>query len=253
MRGTSITQHCRHFGSVVLWVTGHVLSAELLREWRGGKSMADFPVVPERLALVNVDMQNCFVEVAADGYAVLERINRLAAVCREVGILVVHARHVLRPDKSNVGVFGEIFPWESLTKLLPDDERGALHQGVVVDPRDLLLEKPRFGAFHATDLELLLRTRGVDTIMITGIQTNICCDTTAREAMAREFRVFFLSDGTATSDDDEISAAELQKATLYSIGAFSQVQTVDEMIEKIRDAARAEQRASEHDLRTQPV
>lgn|GEM_PF-4004128 len=101
--------------------------------------MADFPVVPERLALVNVDMQNCFVEDAADGYAVLERINRLAAVCRDVGVQVVHARHVLRPDKSNVGVFGEIFPWESLTKILPEDERGALHQGVVVDPRDLLL------------------------------------------------------------------------------------------------------------------
>lgn len=215
--------------------------------------MANFPVVPERLALVNVDMQNCFVEAAADGYAVLERINRLAAVCREAGVLVVHARHVLRPDKSNVGVFGEIFPWESLTKILPDNERGALHQGVVVDSRDRLLEKPRFGAFHATDLEMMLRTHGVDTIMITGIQTNICCDTTAREAMAREFRVFFLSDGTATSDDDEISAAELQKATLYSMGAFAQVLTVNEMIDKIRHAASGEKRDGELDLRTQAV
>ena len=215
--------------------------------------MADFPVIPERMALVNVDMQNCFVESAADGYAVLERINRLAAVCRDAGVLVIHARHVLRPDKSNVGVLGEIFPWESLAKILLDVERGALHQGVVVDPRDLLLEKPRFGAFHATDLEMMLRTRGVDTIMITGIQTNICCDTTAREAMAREFRVFFLSDGTGTSDDDGISAAELQKATLYSMGTFAQVLTVDEMIEKIRYAASAEKRVGEPDLRTQAV
>jgi len=76
--------------------------------------MVDFAVVPERTALVNVDMQNCFVHdspiSAPDGLVVLERINRLAAECRGVGILVVHVSHVLRPDGSNTGVLGELAP-----------------------------------------------------------------------------------------------------------------------------------------------
>ena len=74
----------------------------------------DFAVVPERMALINVDLQNCFVQgypsSAPDGLALLERINGLAAVCRAAGILVIHTRHVLRPDGSNLGILGEIAP-----------------------------------------------------------------------------------------------------------------------------------------------
>ncbi|MFL5803621.1 MAG: isochorismatase family protein [Roseiflexaceae bacterium] len=55
------------------------------------------------------------------------------------------------------------------------------------DSRDVLLEKPRFGAFHAAHLELLLRARGIDTLIITGIATNVFCETTAREARFATF------------------------------------------------------------------
>jgi len=164
--------------------------------------MVDFAVVSERTALINVDMQNCFVEgyrsSAPDGLVVLDRINRLAAVCREAGILVVHTRHVLRPDGSDAGVLAEIVP--RLDHVSRGSEGAAFHKGLVVDSCDVLLEKPRFGAFNATDLELLLRARGIDTLIITGSATNVCCETTAREAAVRDFRVFFLSDGTATRD-----------------------------------------------------
>lgn len=202
--------------------------------------MVDFAVVPERTALINVDMQNCFVagyEMSApDGLVVLERINRLAAVCREVGILVVHTCHVLRPDGSDAGVLREIVP--ELDHVSRDTEAAALHKGLVVDACDIHLEKPRFGAFHATNLELLLRARGIDTLIITGIATNVCCETTAREANVRDFRVFFLSDGTATGGIGDVSPAEFQKATLTTLGAlFAQVLTVDEMIKKITHAA----------------
>lgn len=199
--------------------------------------MADFAVVPERMALINVDLQNCFVAGAADGLATLDRINRLAAVCREAGILVIHTSHVLRPDGSNMGVLGELVPKVRDGLLNKGAESAALHQGLVVDSRDLLLEKPRFGAFHGTDLELILRTRGIDTVIISGISTPVCCDTTAREANARDFRVLFLSDGTATSGSD---AAQHQEATLEILdGLFAQVLTVDEMLQKIRGAARS--------------
>ena len=123
--------------------------------------MVDFAVVPERTALINVDLQNCFVQgypiSAPDGLAVLDRINRLAAACRAAGILVIHTSHVLRPDGSNMGVLGEMAPPVKEGIINKGAESAALHTGLVVDARDILLDKPRFGAFHGTDLELILR------------------------------------------------------------------------------------------------
>ncbi|MFH1489169.1 MAG: isochorismatase family cysteine hydrolase, partial [Pseudomonadota bacterium] len=201
--------------------------------------MVDFTVVPQRTALINVDMQNCFVAdspiAAPDGLTVLNRINPLIAACRRAGIVVIHTAYMLRPDGSNLGVHGEISPLAKAGILNKGSESASLHPDLIVDIRDIILEKPRFGAFHGTDLELILRARGIDTVIISGIATNVCCETTAREATVRDFHVFFLSDGTATADMGNASAAELQKATLATLGAlFAQVLTVDEMLEKIR-------------------
>jgi ureidoacrylate peracid hydrolase len=206
--------------------------------------MVDFAVVPQRTALVNVDVQNCFVHgsplSAPDGLIVLDRINCVAAACRAAGILVIHVSHVLRRDGSNTGVLGEIAPIVQQGIIMRGSESAALHKGLVVDPRDILLEKPRFGAFYSTDLELILRSRGIDSIIVTGISTNVCCETTAREATVRDFRVFFLSDGTANSDIGDISAAELKRATCATLGRmFAHVLTVDEMIQKIHGASRS--------------
>ena len=205
--------------------------------------MADFAVVPSRTALINVDMQNCFVQgspiSAPEGLEVQDRVNRLAAACRKAGIVVVHTSHVLRPDGSNIGVLGELAPIVKEGIVTKGSDSAALHKGLHVDPRDILLDKPRFGAFHATDLELILRSHGIDTVIISGIATNVCCETTAREATVRDFRVFFLSDGTATFGIGDVSAAEMQKATCATLGfVFAQVLTVDEMIRKIDSASR---------------
>jgi ureidoacrylate peracid hydrolase len=171
---------------------------------------------------------------------ILERVNRLAAACRRAGILVIHASVVLRPDHSNLGTLAEFNPLAKEGILDKGSPSAALHKGLVVDPRDILLDKPRFGAFHGTDLELILRNRGIDTIIISGIATNICCETSAREAAVRDFRVIFLSDGTATAPMGGLSAAELQKATCATLGfLFAQILTVDEMIRKIEGVARA--------------
>lgn len=203
--------------------------------------MVDFAVVPERTALINVDLQNVFVEgdwpAAPDGLAVVDRINRLAAVCRQAGILVIHTSHVLRPDGSNMGVLGELAPPVRDGLITKGAETAALHKALLIDSQDILLEKPRFGAFYSTDLELILRARGIDTVIISGIATNVCCETTAREAMVRDFRVLFLSDGTAASAMGNATVAELHRATLATLGTvFAQVLTVDEVIQKIRCA-----------------
>ena len=197
--------------------------------------MVDFAVSPRRTALVNVDLQNFFVDSAEDGVALVKRINELAARCREAGILVIHTAHVLRPDGSNIGVLGEIVPEIKDEGLL---NRGsvtaALHADLEVDARDVFLEKPRFGAFYGTDLELILRSHDIDTVIISGIATDVCCDTTAREANARDFRVLFLSDGTATNDPNPERTKAAQMATLELVGSlFGEVLTIDELLDKI--------------------
>jgi ureidoacrylate peracid hydrolase len=207
--------------------------------------MVEFAVNPERLALINVDMQNCFVSdsplCAPEGPVVLERVNRLAAACRAAGVLVVHVSHVLRPDGSNMGVLGEIAPIVRQGIIAQGSTTAALHRELVLGERDVLLHKPRFGAFFATDLELILRARGVDSVMISGISTNVCCDTTAREAAVRDFRVFFMSDGTANSAIGELSAEDVKRATCATLARmFAQVLTVDEMIRRIETAARSQ-------------
>ncbi|MCL5736168.1 MAG: cysteine hydrolase [Actinobacteria bacterium] len=200
--------------------------------------MVEFSVVPERTALINIDLQECFVRdspiAAPEGPAVLERLNRLAAACRQAGIAVIHTRFVLRPDGSNMGILRETSP-PAREGILNEDARSAqLDRGLVTEKEDIILDKSRFGAFFNTDLEEILRRRGIDTLIIGGIATNFCCETTAREAMQRDFRVFFLSDGTATADIGEVSAAELQRASLTTLGfLFAQVLTVDEMLEMI--------------------
>jgi len=203
--------------------------------------MVDFAVVPGRTALINVDMQNCFVEgysiSAPEERVILDRVNRLASACRQAGILVIHTSIVVRPDGSNLGTLAEFSAPVKAGILNKGTESAALHKGLAVDPRDILLDKPRFGAFHGTDLELILRKRGIDTLIITDVATNVCCETTAREAAVRDFHVFFLSDGTATSAMGEASASELQRVTCATLGfLFAQVLRVDEMIAKIEAA-----------------
>lgn len=202
----------------------------------------NFPVNPAHMALINVDMQNLFVENPKRGglgLPLLARINALAAVCRDAGILVIHTRNIVRDDGTNTGVLGEIYPAANAA-FNQSAHSAALHADLAVDARDIILDKPRYGAFHATDLELILRSKGIDTVVIEGIATNVCCDTTAREAMARDFRVFFLSDGTLASAHSGVSADEIQRATLATLGArFAQVLTMDEMIEKIQNAGQS--------------
>jgi ureidoacrylate peracid hydrolase len=211
--------------------------------------MVDFTADPARTALVNVDIQNCFVEnspiASPEGPAVLKRINRLIASARPLGVKIIHTAHWLRPDYSNIGVLDQVIPAVKHHRLIEEGTfSAALHKDLDVKPQDIILSKPRFGAFHGTDLELILRSNGIDTVIVSGIATNVCCETTAREANMRDFKVFFLSDGTATFDTSGVPAAEIQRGTLANIAAvFGEVLTIDQMLGKLRAGGTARQAA----------
>ena len=201
--------------------------------------MPDWPIAADRTALINVDLQNMFVENAPDGFGVLERVNRVASACWAAGILVIHTAHVLHADGSNAGVLGELVPEILSDGLLAEGSRSAaLHHDLVVEPGDVYLPKPRFGAFYGTPLESILRDRGIDTVVISGISTDVCCDTTAREANARDFRVFFLSDATAVNAENLEEAARSQDATLRVLdGLFAKVISIEDLMSLLEGAA----------------
>src|SRR4051812_28340369 len=185
--------------------------------------MVDFTAIPHRTALVNVDMQNCFVEnspiASPEGPKVMNRINRFIAGARSYGVKIIHTAHILRPGYSNIGVLADMVPVVKTGLLDEGSFPAALHKELDVKPDDIMLYKPRYGAFHGTDLELILRSNGIDTVVISGIATNVCCETTAREANARDFKVFFLSDGTATFGMHGLTADEVQPAALANVAA----------------------------------
>ncbi|MFE0631955.1 isochorismatase family protein [Streptomyces sp. NPDC058864] len=215
---------------------------------RKDPDMVHFPVDPARTALLLIDLQRAFVEespvAARGGRAVVERLGRLARICRDHRITVIHTAHVVRADGSNTGVMRDILPPVADGLINEDNPLARLHPLTEVHPEDILIRKPRFGAFHGTDLELILRAARIDTLLIGGVATHACCDTTAREACARDFKVLFLSDGTACfplpdTGGDMIDADELQRVVLAVMAfGFGEVLSVDSAIDRIRAASR---------------
>jgi ureidoacrylate peracid hydrolase len=201
--------------------------------------MADYQLFPSKTALINVDMQNAFVEgtplSAPDGLALVPVVNRLAAACRDAGMMVIHTLHVTRADGSNRGTMGELIEPVRAGYIDEGTETAKLHPAVEVGARDIMLYKPRYGSFTGTDLDQILRSNGIDTIIVTGICTNICCETTAREAGMKDYHVFFPSDGTETFPAGGMTVAEIKQATLTTLGlAFARITTIDETIDLIR-------------------
>ena len=211
--------------------------------------MIDWPIDPTRTTLINVDLQNVFVEgfeiSATDGPEVVQRLNKLSRVCREHGMMVIHTINELRADGANRGIAADVVT--AYLQGTGTNRRGGitagtdgakLHDSLEVEPTDVLLTKPRYGLFTGTDLDLILRTNNIEAVIVGGIATNVCVDTTAREANQRDYKVFFLSDGTGNHGMQGLSAEEIKAATLAAVRlCFGQVLTVDETIAKIHEGA----------------
>jgi ureidoacrylate peracid hydrolase len=195
-------------------------------------------------ALIVVDMQNYFMapgmpaccEVARD---IVPNVNRLADALRSAGGTVVWIVTEALPgstmDWPNLYELGDDHVRDArLEKLAAGSDGHTLWPALQRMDSDLTVTKTRYSAFidGSSDLEAQLRKRGIHTVLIVGVATNVCCESTARDAMMLDFRTVMVSDANAAISDDE-HAASLIAFYLY----FGDVQTTDQVVENLSRSA----------------
>lgn len=149
---------------------------------------------PAQAVLLVIDMQEYFRRIAGP---ILPAIQQTMTTCRAAGIPVAYTRHAHR-SPSDHGMLGEWWP-DLIRDGTPEAE---LMPEVKRTDKDKLVHKHTYSAFYDTDLENFLGKMGKTEVIVTGVMTNLCCETSAREAFVRGFRVFFSTDATATSNED---------------------------------------------------
>jgi ureidoacrylate peracid hydrolase len=193
---------------------------------------------PRRTAHVVVDLQNGFMEQGAPvevptAREIVPNVNRITKAVRDAGGTIVYLRFMT--DAGALAswtafydaMFNRARREEMQAAFGPDSHHFALWPQLDVQPSDWIVDKTRFSAFvpGACDLHERLQSAGIDTLIITGTLTNCCCESTARDAMQRDYRVIFVSDGNGALTDPEHNATLVNMVTL-----FADVMTTEEVV-----------------------
>jgi ureidoacrylate peracid hydrolase len=209
---------------------------------RDGRRYAFDSIDPARTALLVIDLQNGFMAPGQPGEIGLAReivpnVNRLADALRNAGGTVVWLRHTITPEAGAkwplwLNSFGA-GEWSEQTRkaFAPGSYGHELYPALAAQPVDLTVDKYCFSAFinDSSSLDKTLREKGIDTVIITGTATNVCCESTARDAMMLNYKVHFVSDATACRTDEEHNAT-LAVLTIM----FADVRSTNEIIRLLR-------------------
>jgi nicotinamidase-related amidase len=201
-----------------------------------GKSF--FAIEPRRIALIVIDMQNAFVAPGGPfetpgAREMIPRLERLIRFARECEIPIVWTQSDHRPPYG--GLMLQKFPIIAEQRVLwPGEPSYAMYPNMLQPregPREYRIIKHKFDAFFETDLDAILRYHNIDTVIITGTATNACCESTARSAFMRDYKVVFPSDANATFDE------AMHQATLKNIDLlFGRVVSINELLEEMEAA-----------------
>jgi len=212
---------------------------------RRGKVNPFETIETARTALLVVDMQTVFCRPDMPAYGpvaeeIKPNVNRLAAAVRAAGGLVVWIQMAATPESQrDWAVYFDSFCSPELRAgmiagLTPGSEGHQIAEGLDVHPKDVRSQKTRFSALiqGSSDLDALLRARGVDTVVVCGTVTNVCCESTARDAMMLGYKTFFVTDANAARSDEE------HNATLNNlVNIFCDVRPTEEVCDLLRRCA----------------
>lgn len=212
--------------------------------WRRGKLHPYETLDPARTALIVVDMQNVYMAEGAliecaEARDIVPNINRLARATRDAGGKVVFLAMTFGEEADQ--------RWANLLDRMLSPERGeslqaALTPGakphefwpdIEIEDGDLIVPKTRFGGFAGSNgaLERELRDAGIDTVLVCGTVTNVCCETTAREAAQLDFRTIMVADANGGRTPE-------QNLATFSVflDVFGDIRDTDELVEMLKAA-----------------
>jgi nicotinamidase-related amidase len=183
----------------------------------------------DKAALLVVDMQIFFLDPASPshtcgGLAILPNLKKAIQAFRQAGRPVIYTRHVHHPDGLDAGIMG--WWWEGMC--LEGSPESEVHPDIAPQPKEKVIFKHRYSAFYNTDLDTVLRCLNVEELVITGIMTNMCCESTARDAYQRDYRVFFPADGSGSITE------EMHLASLLNLAfGFAWVTDIDTIVAQL--------------------
>jgi nicotinamidase-related amidase len=199
------------------------------------KNVHTVSIIPQSTALVVVDMQKAFLEPGTPLYIetpseILDGIKELLNECRKSGMTVVFTR--VYHDDIDQGIYPDLFPDHFVNGrpiLVRNSEIFEIIPALRPRDDDIIIDKPRYSAFYKTNLDDILKSKRIDTLIIVGLATNVCCESTARDAFFRDYKVLFISDLNVTYDK------ALHEASLRTISdCFGYVMTKDQLLQLLR-------------------
>lgn len=184
----------------------------------------------DKAALLVIDMQKFFLNpksptFTCGGLAILPNVKLLIETFRKANRPVIYTCHVHHPDRIDAGIMG--WWWEGMcVEGSPESE---VHEDIAPLSHEKVIFKHRYSSFYNTDLETILRCMEIEDLVISGIMTNMCCESTARDAYYRDYRIFFLADGTGSINE------EMHTASLLNLAfGFAYITTTESVLQQIQ-------------------
>ncbi|MCD4827329.1 MAG: cysteine hydrolase [Acholeplasmataceae bacterium] len=220
-----------------------------MREYQVVAKPYEFDFDLKKTALLIIDMQRDFCEVGGFGEAlgndvtptksIVPTVKKILDRARAKNMFIVHTREGHRPDMSDVPKakkrrFDSIGEEGPMGKILI---RGEFGHDIVEELKpikgEVILDKPGKGAFYQTDLQLILETKGIESLIVCGVTTHVCVHSTIREANDRGYECLMIEDGTAAFDpQDQIAAIRMIN---QQGGIFGWTTTSDELIKALSE------------------
>lgn len=184
-------------------------------------------------ALLVIDMQGDFLpggpKECPNGEEIVPGIKKLISVCRIAGLPVIYTRQVHRKDGSDLGM--KVFLGRDSPPHCIEGEQGAeIVKELAPTLEDYVVDKRRFSAFFGTDLEIILKGRDIDTLLLTGVATDVCVRATATDAMFLDYKVYVIEDCVAASSEYQ------QKASLAHMSqVIAKITTGEKVLRALKD------------------